>query len=171
MKLGMDNLQCPDYTLLSKRLKQLNLTAPRFRKNEKPDDNIVAIAIDSTGLSGLVWMNGIRKNIRLMLKGAGEKRTLLLMRLTLFKAQYSPIKIRWMISLIGCFALGIIGWQSVRQYGKRNISETAMQRYKKVIGNTLHSREFENQSKEMLLGCSILNRFTKLGMPNSYRVA
>ncbi|MEZ8196790.1 transposase, partial [Vibrio cortegadensis] len=50
MKLGMDNLQCPDYTLLSKRLKQLNLTAPRFRKHEKTDDKIAAIAIDSTGL-------------------------------------------------------------------------------------------------------------------------
>jgi hypothetical protein len=76
-----------------------------------------------------------------------------------------------MSNLIGCFALGIIGWQSVRQYGKRNISETAMQRYKKIIGNILHSRKIENQSKEMLLGCSILNRFTQLGMPNSYRVA
>ncbi|MGF1877426.1 hypothetical protein L4D77_19160 [Photobacterium frigidiphilum] len=76
-----------------------------------------------------------------------------------------------MSNLIGCFALGIIGWQSVRQYGKRNISETAMQRYKKIVGNTLHCRKIENQSKEMLLGCSILNRFTQLGMPNSYRVA
>ncbi|MGF1879203.1 transposase [Photobacterium frigidiphilum] len=46
MKLGMDNLQCPDYMLLSKRLKSLNFTAPRFRKHEKPD----AIAIDFTGL-------------------------------------------------------------------------------------------------------------------------
>ena len=50
IKLGMDNLQCPDYTLLSKRLKQLNLTVPRFRKHERPDDKIAAIAIDSTGL-------------------------------------------------------------------------------------------------------------------------
>jgi len=31
-------------------------------------------------------------------------------------------------------------------------------------------REFENQSKEMLLSCSIWNRFTHLGMPNSYRI-
>ena len=46
----MDNLQRPDYTLLSKRLKQLNPTVPRFKKNEKPDDKIAAIAIDSTGL-------------------------------------------------------------------------------------------------------------------------
>ncbi|MEZ8107118.1 transposase [Vibrio cortegadensis] len=49
-KLGMTRLQCPDYTLLSKRLKQLNFTAPRFRKHERPDDKITAIAIDSTGL-------------------------------------------------------------------------------------------------------------------------
>ncbi|MFC1502848.1 hypothetical protein ACFL53_00635 [Pseudomonadota bacterium] len=75
-----------------------------------------------------------------------------------------------MSNLIGCFALGIIGWQNVRQYGKRNISETAMQRYKKIIGNTLHSREFENQSKEMLLGCSILNRFTDVWNPLSPRL-
>ncbi|SKC34246.1 hypothetical protein CZ809_03858 [Photobacterium piscicola] len=76
-----------------------------------------------------------------------------------------------MSNLIGWFALGIIGWQSVRKYGKRNISETTMQCYKKIIGNSLHSREFENQSKEMLLGCSILNHFIQLGMPDSYRVA
>lgn len=31
-----------------------------------------------------------------------------------FKAQYSPIKTRWMSNLIGYFALGIIGWQSMR---------------------------------------------------------
>ncbi|WP_315972503.1 hypothetical protein [Photobacterium sanguinicancri] len=52
MKFGMTNLQCPNYTLLSKRLKQLNLTVPRFRKHERPDDKIAAIAIDSTGSSG-----------------------------------------------------------------------------------------------------------------------
>jgi lipopolysaccharide biosynthesis glycosyltransferase len=50
MKRGMDNLQYTDYTLLSKRLMQLNLTVLHFTKHEKPDDNITAIAIDSTGL-------------------------------------------------------------------------------------------------------------------------
>lgn len=76
-----------------------------------------------------------------------------------------------MSNLVAFFALGDIGWQKQRQYGRRNVSETAMQRYKKIIGNQLHSRDFKNQRQEMLIGCSILNRFTHFGMPNSYRVA
>lgn len=43
-------LTCPTYTTLSKRLGALNLRCPRYRKVEKPDDDLVAIAIDSTGL-------------------------------------------------------------------------------------------------------------------------
>ncbi|MGF1878931.1 hypothetical protein L4D77_27070 [Photobacterium frigidiphilum] len=86
MKLGMDNLQCPDYTLLSKRLKPLNLTAPRFRKYEQPDDKIAAIVIDSTGLKRFGKDEGTRSNIRLMPNEAGERRTMLLVRVTSFKA-------------------------------------------------------------------------------------
>jgi hypothetical protein len=48
--LGMEHLQCPDYTLLSKRLCQLGLSSPRFKQSDKVNDDIVAIAIDSTGL-------------------------------------------------------------------------------------------------------------------------
>ncbi|MGR6783052.1 hypothetical protein ACU5B6_27010 [Moritella viscosa] len=76
-----------------------------------------------------------------------------------------------MSNLIESFALGIMRWQKLRHYGRRNVSETAIQRYKKILGNKLHSRNFSNQNQEILLGCSILNRFTHLGMPNSYRVA
>ena len=68
-------------------------------------------------------------------------------------------------------ALGPMRWQKAKQYGKRNVSENAMQRYKTIIGPKLHSREFENQQQEMMLAASILNRFTQLGMPESYRVA
>lgn len=50
-----------------------------------------------------------------------------------------------MSSLVSYFALGEITWQKRRQYGRRNVSETAMQRYKKIIGNKLHSRELTNQ--------------------------
>nr|WP_273992317.1 transposase [Vibrio parahaemolyticus] len=76
-----------------------------------------------------------------------------------------------MSNLVAFFALGDIGWQKQRQYGRRNVSESAIQRYKKIIGNKLHSRKFSNQHQEILIGCSMLNRFTHLGMPNSYRVA
>ena len=60
----------------------------------------------------------------------------------------------------------------VDKYGRRNVSENAMNRYKTIIGPKLHSREFNNQQQqEMMLAASILNRFTQLGMPESYRVA
>ena len=74
-------------------------------------------------------------------------------------------------NLVAYSALGSMRWQKIKQYGKRNVSENAMQRYKTIIGPKLHSRDFENQQQEMMLGASILNRFTQLGMPDSYRVA
>ncbi|QGP57255.1 hypothetical protein PsalMR5_04714 (plasmid) [Piscirickettsia salmonis] len=43
-------IKCPDYTVLSKRLAELGLKVPRYRKTDKPDDGIAGIAIDSTGL-------------------------------------------------------------------------------------------------------------------------
>ncbi|OEE63605.1 hypothetical protein A147_03275 [Vibrio splendidus FF-6] len=71
-----------------------------------------------------------------------------------------------MSNLVAYSALG-----PKKQYGKRNVSENAMHRYKTIIGPKLHSRDFNNQQQEMMLGASILNRFTQLGMPESYRVA
>jgi len=64
-----------------------------------------------------------------------------------------------------------MAWQKVREYGKRNISELSIQRYKKIIGRQLHAREFFRQKNETMLGCGVLNRMTKLGMPTSYRCA
>lgn len=43
-------LSCPDYSCLSKRLSELGISSPRYKKSEKPDTSTVAIAIDSTGL-------------------------------------------------------------------------------------------------------------------------
>lgn len=34
---------------------------------------------------------------------------------------------------------GRMAWQRVRKYGRRNYSELAIQRYKKILGNALHS--------------------------------
>lgn len=76
-----------------------------------------------------------------------------------------------MSSLIVQSVYGEIGWQKRMRYGQRNVSENAMHRYKKIIGCKLHSRNFKNQEQEMMLGASILNKFTQLGMPQSYRVS
>jgi len=57
---------------------------------------------------------------------------------------------------------GPIGWQKRREYGKRNYSELAIQRYKRILGNKLHSRDIVRQKQESLIGCSILNKMMLL---------
>ncbi len=66
---------------------------------------------------------------------------------------------------------GRMNWQRVRAYGNRNYSELCIQRYKKILGNKLHAREFSRQKNEAMIGCSILNKMTKGGMLLSYKFA
>ena len=46
-----------------------------------------------------------------------------------------------------------------------------MQRYKRIIGNKIHSKDIESQKNEAIIGASILNKFTAIGMPMSMSVA
>ena len=57
---------------------------------------------------------------------------------------------------------GRMQWQTNRDYGKRNQAERAIGRYKRILGNRLHSREFERQRQEAIIGCSILYKMTCL---------
>jgi hypothetical protein len=66
---------------------------------------------------------------------------------------------------------GRMNWQRQVQYGRRNNSELCIQRYKKVLGISLHARDFDNQKMEAMIGAGILNKMTSLGMPISYRYA
>lgn len=66
---------------------------------------------------------------------------------------------------------GRMSWQRVRDYGRRNYSELAIQRYKKILGCALHARDCVRQKMESIIGCGILNKMTQLGMPVSYRCA
>jgi hypothetical protein len=59
---------------------------------------------------------------------------------------------------------GGMSWQKVREYGKRNISESCIQRYKRILGNQLQSREFSRQKQETMIGCGILNKMTGINM-------
>ena len=43
-------IRCPDYTSLSKRLKELNITSPKYKRTDRPDESVHTLAIDSTGL-------------------------------------------------------------------------------------------------------------------------
>jgi hypothetical protein len=65
---------------------------------------------------------------------------------------------------------GRLGWQRRSGYGRRSLVETAMYRYKTIIGRRLHARTLPNQQIEAKIGCNALNRMTSLGMPVSIRV-
>jgi hypothetical protein len=62
------------------------------------------------------------------------------------------------------------GWQKAVGYGKRSLVETAMFRYKTLIGPTLRARTLPAQKTEARVACSAMNRMTELGMPISQRV-
>lgn len=49
-KLMNIDLQCPSYSVMSKRLKKLNLKQPFYRKSHANCHSLKAIAIDSSGL-------------------------------------------------------------------------------------------------------------------------
>jgi transposase len=65
---------------------------------------------------------------------------------------------------------GRLGWQRRSGYGRRSLVETAMYRYKTIIGRRLHVRTLSNQRTEAKIGCNVLNRMTSPGMPVSFRV-
>ena len=65
---------------------------------------------------------------------------------------------------------GRMGWQKAMGYGRRSLGETAMFRYKALIGPGLRARSLPAQKTEARVACSVLNRMTRLGMPISQRI-
>ncbi len=61
-------------------------------------------------------------------------------------------------------------WKVEVDYHSRSVVETAMYRYKQIFGDKLLSRNMKNQQIEMLIKTNILNKFTSLGMPESYPI-
>jgi hypothetical protein len=61
------------------------------------------------------------------------------------------------------------GWERAVGYGKRSLVETAMFRYKTLIGHTLRARTLPAQKTEARVACSVMNRMTELGKPISQR--
>jgi DDE family transposase len=66
---------------------------------------------------------------------------------------------------------GRMGWQRAVGYGRRSLGETAVFRYKAIIGRGLRARTLPAQKTEARVACSVLNRMTRLGMPVSQRTA
>ena len=65
---------------------------------------------------------------------------------------------------------GRIGWQRRSGYNRRSLVETAMYRYKTIIGRRLYARILSGQRVEAEIGCNALNRMTSLGMPATIRI-
>ena len=218
-KLMHVDLQCPNYSVLSKRLKKLNLIRPFYRKSHSYNDEIKAIAIDSSGLKCFGHEEWHIEKYRIREKKSYKKLHLVVdnhhiiqsSELTsshvqdqsVVKNLIRPIeeKVKHVTAdgaydnnptykrLTGKFpsadivippqkgamynkenefyrnrnivevkCYGHMGWQKRRDYGKRNNSELAIQRYKKILGNKLHARDFERQKQEAIIGSSILNK-------------
>jgi hypothetical protein len=66
---------------------------------------------------------------------------------------------------------GRLGWQRAVGYGRRALGETAVSRYKAIIGRGLRARALPSQKTEARVACAVLNRMTRLGRPVSRRLA
>ena len=67
--------------------------------------------------------------------------------------------------------IGRKAWKEEAHYHRRSLAETAMCRYKTIIGPGLKARTLETQKAEAAVAVRCLNRFTALGMPKSLRIA
>ena len=56
-------------------------------------------------------------------------------------------------------------WKQQSGYHMRSLSETAMFRYKQVIGPAMRARDFATQKVEAMTAVALLNRLNSLGMP------
>ena len=64
---------------------------------------------------------------------------------------------------------GRLKWQAFTGYGKRALVETAMGRYKGIIGPRLRARSFLAQQTEAAISVAILNRMLACRRPKSVR--
>jgi len=62
-------------------------------------------------------------------------------------------------------------WKKQQGYHQRSKAETAMFRYKTIIGGSLAARKTENQVTEAAIGCKILNVMLQLNKPLSIKIA
>jgi Transposase DDE domain len=71
--------------------------------------------------------------------------------------------------ILSIAARGRLGWQEVTNYGQRALVETAMGRYKAIIGPRLRARSLGGQQAEAAVSVAVLNRMLYAGRPDSVR--
>jgi hypothetical protein len=66
---------------------------------------------------------------------------------------------------------GRAAWKRASGYHKRSRVENTFFRYKTIFGEGMSARTEESQHMQLRIRTKLLNRYTKLGMPDSYVVA
>src|ERR671921_757811 len=66
---------------------------------------------------------------------------------------------------------GRMAWQRATGYGRRSLAETAVGRYKGIIGPKLRARVLPAQQGEVAIAAEVLNRMIRVAKPVSIRVA
>jgi len=59
-------------------------------------------------------------------------------------------------------------WKKQSGYHERSLVETAFSRLKRMFGDQVRGRTLDAQHCELMLRCAVMNRWTSLGMPDSY---
>jgi hypothetical protein len=62
-----------------------------------------------------------------------------------------------------------MAWQKATGYGRRSLVETAIGRYKHIIGSTLRARSNDGQGGEAAITVQVLNRMIRIVKPISVR--
>jgi hypothetical protein len=62
-----------------------------------------------------------------------------------------------------------MAWQKATGYGRRSLVETAIGRYKHIIGSTLRARSTDGQGGEAAITVQVLNRMIRIAKPISVR--
>ena len=62
-------------------------------------------------------------------------------------------------------------WKNKNNYHRRSLVETTMSRLKHLFGDQVRSRRFENQTTDLMIRCSIINKMNDLGLPDTVKVA
>ena len=66
---------------------------------------------------------------------------------------------------------GRMGWQKASGYNRRALAESAVSRYKRVVGDALRSRTDRRRATEVAIAARAPNRMLELGRPESVRIA
>jgi transposase len=66
---------------------------------------------------------------------------------------------------------GRMAWQGETGYGRRSLAETAVGRYKAIIGSKLRARLLPTQQGEAAMAAEALNRMIRVAKPVSVRAA